>query len=48
MNIPNGIFKERLLFDFYGNLSVKEELVDYQVINKTIIIDEKCDYTRHE
>lgn len=48
MNIPNGIFKERLLFDFYGNLSVKEELVSYQVINKAIIINEKCDYTRHK
>lgn len=48
MNIPNGIFRERLLFDVYGNLSVKEELVGYDVINKTIVIDEKCDYTQHK
>lgn len=47
-NIPNGIFKERLLFDSYGNLSVKEELVSYHTINKTITIDEKCDYTQNK
>lgn len=47
-NVPNGIFKERLLFDYYGNLSVKEEMIGYHKINKTIIIDEKCDYTQNE
>jgi len=47
-NVPNGIFKERLLFGFDGNLSVKEELIRYHHINKTIIIDRKCDYTLNE
>ncbi len=44
-NVPNGIFKERLLFDYDGTLKVKEEMIGYHNIHKTIVIDEKCDYT---
>ncbi|WP_053989916.1 hypothetical protein [Mangrovimonas sp. TPBH4] len=47
-NVPFGIFKERLLYDFYGNLSVREEMVGYHNISKTIIIDENCDYTQNK
>ncbi|WP_313807820.1 hypothetical protein [Flavobacterium sp.] len=47
-NIPNGIFKERLLYDFNGNLSMKEEIVGFYSINKTILIDKGCDYTQEE
>ena len=47
-NIPNGIFKERLLFEYSGKLSIKEEIVGYHKINKKIIIDPKCDYTKNE
>ncbi|GAA4962584.1 hypothetical protein [Algibacter aquimarinus] len=47
-NIPNGIFKERLLFEYSGKLSIKEEIVGYNKINKKIIINAKCDYTENE
>ena len=47
-NIPNGIFKERLLFDYYGKLIVKEEVIQYQKMNKTIVIDKECDYVQNE
>ncbi|MAX71011.1 MAG: hypothetical protein CMC76_07895 [Flavobacteriaceae bacterium] len=45
-NIPDGIFKERLLIDYYGNILNKEEIVGYHKIKKAIIIDSKCDYTK--
>ncbi|RKS92492.1 hypothetical protein BC952_2392 [Flavobacterium limicola] len=47
-NIPNGIFKERHLVDYYGKLFIREKTIGYRKINKTIIIDEECDYTRNK
>jgi hypothetical protein len=47
-NIPNGIFKERLLFDYDGNITIREKIIGYHNINKTIVIDKKCDGTQNE
>ena len=44
-SIPNGIFKERLVYDHQKNIKVHEKLVGYHKIDKKIIIDLECDYT---
>jgi hypothetical protein len=47
-NIPNGIFKERYLIDFYGNLDSKEKLINYTKIDKKVVIKNECDYTKNK
>ncbi|WP_179334781.1 hypothetical protein [Winogradskyella costae] len=42
-NVPNGIFKERYMIDFYGNLSFKEKLINYTRIDKKVRIETGCD-----
>jgi len=45
-NVPNGIFKERYLIDFYGDLDSKEKLIKYTKIDKKVVIEDECDYTK--
>jgi hypothetical protein len=47
-NIPNGIFKEKLMVGYNGKLVIRQKMMGYRQINKTIIIDEQCDYTRNK
>ena len=41
-NIPNGIFQEKIFYDYKSEISYKYILKEYQRINKTIIIPEEC------
>jgi hypothetical protein len=45
-NIPYGIFFEKYFIDYYGFLDSREKLVNYWKINKKIVIQKECDYTR--
>ena len=40
--IPNGIFKEKIFYDFNDNIDYKYHLQNYYEINKTIIIPDNC------
>lgn len=44
--LPNGLFFEKYLIDYYGKLTFKETLVSYSKIDKKIVINEDCDYTK--
>lgn len=43
-NLPNGIFYEKHLIDFNGNLDSTERLLNITKINKKIIIPDACNY----
>lgn len=45
-SIPNGIFKERYMVDYYGTISFHERYINSAKINKTIQIDKDCNYIR--
>ncbi len=45
-NIPNGIFIEKYFINYFGHLSSKEKLKGYWKVNKKIIVDSDCDYTK--
>lgn len=40
--IPNGIFKEKIFYDFNNNVDHKYLLENYSEINKTIVIPDNC------
>ncbi|MDT0650188.1 hypothetical protein [Autumnicola edwardsiae] len=40
--IPNGIFKEKIFYDFKNNIDYKYILNNYSEINKTIVIPDNC------
>ena len=44
--IPNGIFIEKYFIDYYGNLDSSEKIVNYWKIDKKIVIQDECDYTK--
>ncbi|NMH87616.1 hypothetical protein [Flavivirga algicola] len=41
-----GIFFEKYFIDYFGNLDSKEKLINYWKIDKKIIINNDCDYTK--
>lgn len=41
-NIPNGIFMEKIFYDFRDEINYKYILYDYYQISKSIIIPENC------
>lgn len=41
-NIPNGIFIEKIFYDFNNNIDYKYFLENYYEINKSIVIQDKC------
>ena len=41
-NIPNGIFKEKIFYDFNNTVKYKFLLVGFSKIKKTMIIPEDC------
>lgn len=45
-NITNGIFFERYFIGFFGDLVSKERLIKYWKIDKKIVINDECDYTK--
>ncbi|MFD0990748.1 hypothetical protein ACFQ1R_11620 [Mariniflexile jejuense] len=45
-HLNNGLFFERYYIDYYGNLGTKERLINYQKIDKKIVIDDECNYAR--
>ena len=46
--LPNGIFFEKYFLDYYGKLVSKERLIKVWKINKKIVIDNDCDYTKNK
>lgn len=45
-NLPNGIFQQKFLVDYYGQLDFKEKFINYWKIDKKIVIKNDCDYTK--
>lgn len=45
-NVPNGIFLERYLIKHNGNLGSKEKLHNYWKIDKKMVIEDACDFTK--
>ena len=45
-NIPNGILVERNFINYFGKLSEQEKLIKYSRIDKNIVIQNECDYTK--
>lgn len=45
-NLPNGILIKRYLINYFGKLDSDENLVNYSKIDKKIIIQNECDYTK--
>ncbi len=41
-NIPNGIFKEKIFYNYKNEISYKYILKEYHSINQTIIVPDKC------
>ena len=41
-NIPNGIFKEKIFYDYNNNIDYKYLLKNFYEINKTIVIPDEC------
>ncbi|WP_348661910.1 hypothetical protein [Croceibacter atlanticus] len=47
-SIPNGIFKERYLVDYDGNLDFRERLISIQKIDKKLVIGDECNYSANK
>jgi hypothetical protein len=47
-NLPNGIFQQKYFIDYFGQLVIKEKLINYWKINKKIVITNDCDYTENK
>ncbi|TYC18157.1 hypothetical protein ES677_01900 [Bizionia gelidisalsuginis] len=44
--LPSGLFYEKYRIDYYGKLNYKETLINYWKIDKKIMINTDCDYTK--
>ena len=46
--IPNGIFKEKYVKKYNSNLHSTEKLIQHSNIDKKIVIDSKCNYSKNK
>jgi hypothetical protein len=46
-DLPNGLLFETYITDFYGDLDSRERLSASQTINKQIVINAPCDYSKN-
>lgn len=45
-NLPKGIFYEKYYIDYLGNITSREKIIGIWEIDKKIIIQDECDYTK--